>query len=60
MLFSQSRLELSIVVEVKILQRWTEYCLELCNYELNGDESVLDVPKIQSNDSVSLILKSEI
>ena len=50
----------TLVDKNKILQRWTEYCSELYNYELNGDESVLDVPKSQSNDSVNLILKSEI
>ena len=50
----------TLVDKNKILQRWTEYCSELYNYELNGDERVLDVPKSQSEDSENFILKSEI
>ena len=44
----------------KILQRWTEYCSELYNYELNGDDSVLEVQESKNDDSENLILKSEV
>ena len=50
----------TLIEKNRILQRWTEYCSELYNHELNGDESVLDVPNSQSNDSENEIQKSEI
>ena len=31
--------------EKEVLGRWTEYCSELYNYELQGDPSVLDCPQ---------------
>ena len=46
--------------KTKILERWTEYCTELYNYELKGDASVLLTPTSQNDDSDNFILKSEI
>ena len=50
----------TLIEKNRILQRWTEYCSELYNHELNGDESVLDVPNSQSDDSENEIQKAEI
>ena len=36
--------------ERQILNRWTEYCSELYNYKANGDPSVLDCPKADTED----------
>ena len=36
--------------ERQILNRWTEYCSELYNYKANGDPSVLDCPKTDTED----------
>ena len=30
---------------LEILNRWTEYCAELCNCKASGDLSVLDCPQ---------------
>ena len=32
--------------EIEILNRWTEYCLDLYNYETDGDPIVHDCPQI--------------
>ena len=32
--------------ENEILNRWTEYCSDLYNYETEGDQIVLDCPQI--------------
>ncbi|XP_068734478.1 uncharacterized protein [Montipora capricornis] len=50
----------TIIERSKILERWTEYCSELYNYEVQGDARVLNTPESQSDVSVDLILKSEI
>ena len=50
----------TIMEKTKILERWTEYCTELYNYELKGDASVLLTPTSQNDDSDNFILKSEI
>ena len=36
--------------EQQILNRWTEYCSELYNYKTNGDSSVLNCPKTDTED----------
>ena len=36
--------------ERQILNRWTEYCSELYNYEANGDPSVLNCPRTDTED----------
>ena len=49
-----------IMEKSKIMKRWTEYCTELYNYELQGDDRVLDTENSQSDDKVNDILKSEV
>ena len=34
------------------LNRWTEYCTELYNYKANGDPSVLDCPRTDTEDDL--------
>ena len=36
--------------ERQILNQWTEYCSELCNYKTNGDPSVLNCPQTDTED----------
>ena len=36
--------------EQEILNRWTEYCIELYNHKANGDPSVLDCPQTDTED----------
>ena len=36
----------SVSEENEILNRWTEYCSDLYNYETDGDPIVLDCPQI--------------
>ena len=50
----------TIVEGNKILERWTEYCTELYNHEVKGDDKVLDVQESNNDDSEDIILKSEI
>ena len=33
-----------------MLNRWTEYCSELCNYKASGDPSVLNCPQTDTED----------
>ena len=39
----------------KILNRWTEYCSELYNHKANGDPSVLDCTKTDSENDHSIL-----
>ena len=41
----------------EILNRWTEYCTELYNYEANGDPSVLDCPQTDREDDHPILRK---
>ena len=36
--------------ERQMLNRWTEYCSELYNYKANGDPSVLNCPRTDTED----------
>ena len=38
----QDSSEKCLTEEQEILNRWTEYCSELCNHKANGDPSVLN------------------
>ena len=49
-----------IIEKNKVLERWTEYCSELYNYKLNGDEQVLNTEKSNNDDKDDTILMSEI
>ena len=49
-----------IMEKSKILERWTEHCSELYNYELQGDNRVLNTEESQNEDSEDIILMSEI
>ena len=46
----QDRSEKYLTEERQILNRWTEYCSELYNYEDNGDPSILICPKTDTED----------
>ena len=46
----QDRSEKCLTEERQILNRWTEYCSELYNYEANGDPSVLNCPQTDTED----------
>ena len=46
----QDRSGKCLTEERQILNRWTEYCSELYNYKANGDPSVLDCPKTDTED----------
>ena len=43
--------------EREILNRWTEYCTELCNHKANGDPSVLDCPQTDTEDDHPILCK---
>ena len=43
--------------ERQILNRWTEYCSELCNHKANGDPSVLDCPHTDTEVDYPIIRK---
>ena len=45
--------------EKSILNRWTEYCSELCIYESCGDNAVLDCSQPQEED-LQPILREEV
>ena len=42
----QDKSEKCLTEENEILNRWTEYCSDLYNYETEGDPIVLDLPRI--------------
>ena len=41
---------LSKIVQENASVRWTEYCSELYNYKVNGDPSVVNCPKTDTED----------
>ena len=43
--------------ERQILNRWTEYCSELCNHKANGDPSVLNCPQTDTEDDHPILRK---
>ena len=43
--------------EREILNRWTEYCTELCNDKANVDPSVLDCPQTDTEDDHPILRK---
>ena len=49
-----------LIEKNKILERWTEYCSQLYNYQPNGDQEVLNPDETTNDDKEDVILKSEI
>ena len=45
--------------EPEILHRWTEYCSDLYNYEVDVELTALDFPQISSEEPLS-ILREEV
>ena len=43
--------------EREILNRWTEYCIELHNHKANGDPSVLRCPQTDTEDDHPILRK---
>ena len=41
--------------EREVLNRWTEYCIELYNHKANGDPSVLDCPLTDTEGDHSIL-----
>ena len=46
----QDRSGIYLTEERELLNRWTKYCSELNNHEANGDPSVLNCPKTDTED----------
>ena len=55
----QDKSETCLTEENEILNRWTEYCSDLYNYENDGDPIVLDCPQIPDEEH-HLILREEV
>ena len=53
----QDSLEKCLTEERDILNRWTEYCTELYNHKANGDPSVLDCPRTDTEDDPTILRK---
>ena len=53
----QDRAGKCLTEEQQILNRWTEYCTELYNQKANGDPSILDCPR---TDTDHHILRKEV
>ena len=53
----QDRSGKCLTEERGILNRWTEYCIELYNHKVNGDPSVLDCPQPDREDEHPIIRK---
>ena len=53
----QDRSRKCLTEEREILNGWTEYCTELYNHKANGDSSVLDCPKTDTEDDHSILCK---
>ena len=46
--------------EHKLLNRWTEYCSDIYNYEtINGDPTLLDCPQISDEEHHPILLREE-
>ena len=43
--------------ERQILNRWSEYCTELCNHKVKGDTSVLNCPQTDTEDDHPILRK---
>ena len=43
--------------EPEILNRWTEYCTEVYNHKANGDPSVLNCPKTDTEEPIPSFAK---
>ena len=48
-----------LTVKHELLNRWTEYCSDLYNYETDGDPTVLDCPQIP-DEELHPILREEV
>ena len=46
----QDRSGKCLTEERQIVNRWTEYCSELCDHNANGDPSVLNCPQTNTED----------
>ena len=55
----QDRSGKCLTEERQILNRWTEYCSELYNYEANGDPSVLNCPQTDTEDNHPILRREE-
>ena len=55
----QDKSEKCLTEENEILNRWTEYCSDLYNYETDGDPIVLDCPRIPDEEHQP-ILREEV
>ena len=55
----QYKSEKCLKEENEILNRWTEYCSDLYNYETDGDPIVLDCPQIPDKEYYP-ILREEV
>ena len=53
----QNRSGKCLTEEQQILNRWTEYCSELYNYDANGDPSVLNCPQTDTEDDHPILRK---
>ena len=53
----QDRSGKCLTEERQILNRWTEYCSELCNHKTNGDPSVLKCPQTHTEDDHPILRK---
>ena len=53
----QDRSGKCLTEEQDILNRWTEYCTELCNHKANGDPSLLDRPQTDTEDDQPILRK---
>ena len=52
----QDRSGKCLTEERQILNRWTQYCSELYNHKANGDPSVLNCTKTDTEDDHSILL----
>ena len=53
----QDRSGKCLTEEREILNRWTEYCIELYNHKANGDPSVLDCPQTDTENDHPILRK---
>ena len=53
----QDRSGKCLTEERHLLNRWTEYCSELCNYNASGDPSVLNCPQTDTENDHPILRK---
>ena len=53
----QTRSGKCLTEEREILNRWTEYCSELCNHKANGDPSVQNCRQTDTEDDHPILRK---